>query len=144
MRLTISIVAISMATVLRAQAGVLIGEVHGPDGPVAHANVAVNGGRWGASTDANGRFRVEGVEPGEQLLQIRYLGYLPVDRAVEVSSVGITTVGRIELEPTRTQLDEVVVTGTMREVSRSTSTVPVEVITPKLFRRDPSPACAST
>lgn len=37
-------------------------------------------------------------------------------------------------------LDEVVITGTMKEVRRSDSPVPVEIITPKLFRKNPTPS----
>ena len=44
------------------------------------------------------------------------------------------------LVPASDELDEVVVTGTMREVSRSESPVPVEVLSAAFFRRNPSPA----
>lgn len=37
-------------------------------------------------------------------------------------------------------LNDVVVTGTLKEVSRSESPVPVEIITPKLFRKNPTPS----
>jgi len=37
-------------------------------------------------------------------------------------------------------LNEIVVTGTLREVTRSQSPVPVEIITPLLFRKIPVPA----
>ncbi len=39
-----------------------------------------------------------------------------------------------------TSIKDVVVTGTMKEVSRSESPVPVEIITPKLFRKNPTPS----
>jgi len=35
-------------------------------------------------------------------------------------------------------LDEVVVTGTMKEISRTESPIPVEIITPKLFKKNPT------
>lgn len=47
--------------------------------------------------------------------------------------------GDIHLEPTGAELEEVVITGTMREVSRSESPVAIEVVSPKLFRKNPSP-----
>lgn len=44
------------------------------------------------------------------------------------------------LKPLLKPLDEVVVTGTQRTVLRSVSPVPVEVYTPKFFRKNPGPA----
>ncbi|HVF81182.1 MAG TPA: TonB-dependent receptor, partial [Flavisolibacter sp.] len=38
------------------------------------------------------------------------------------------------------QLNEIVITGTMKEISRADSPVPVEVITPKLFQKNPTPS----
>jgi outer membrane receptor for ferrienterochelin and colicins len=37
-------------------------------------------------------------------------------------------------------LDEVVVSGTLKEISRSESAVPVEILTPKLFQKNPTPS----
>lgn len=46
----------------------------------------------------------------------------------------------IWLKPLLKPMDEVVVTGTQRTVLRSVSPVPVEVYTPKFFRKNPGPA----
>jgi outer membrane receptor for ferrienterochelin and colicins len=43
------------------------------------------------------------------------------------------------LDPEETIVDEVVISGTMREVSKSNSPVLVEVFTPQFFRRNPAP-----
>lgn len=37
-------------------------------------------------------------------------------------------------------IDDVVVTGTLKEVRRSDSSIPVEIITPKLFQKNPTPS----
>jgi outer membrane receptor for ferrienterochelin and colicins len=37
-------------------------------------------------------------------------------------------------------IDDVVITGTLKEVRKSDSTVPVEIITPKLFQKNPTPS----
>lgn len=37
-------------------------------------------------------------------------------------------------------LEEVVVSGTMKEISRSESPIPVEILTPKLFQKNPTPS----
>jgi outer membrane receptor for ferrienterochelin and colicins len=37
-------------------------------------------------------------------------------------------------------LEEVVISGTLKEISRSESSVPVEILTPKLFQKNPTPS----
>jgi outer membrane receptor for ferrienterochelin and colicins len=46
----------------------------------------------------------------------------------------------IELNLEEIELESAVITGTMKEVRRMDSPVPVEIITPKLFRKNPSPS----
>ena len=43
------------------------------------------------------------------------------------------------LEQSSLSLDEVVITGTMKEISKLESPIPVDIITPKLFQKNPSP-----
>lgn len=111
------------------------GVVRGPEGPVPFASVAVEGQARGTAADAEGRFALDGLPCGPVRLAVSAVGYrkqavtAPADGAVEVA-----------LERASTELDEVVVSGTLREVSRAESPVPVEVVTPLLFRRNPSPA----
>ncbi len=52
---------------------------------------------------------------------------------------GTVELGELRIPENATALEEMVVTGTMREVGRSQSPVPVEVITPMFLRRNPSP-----
>lgn len=42
--------------------------------------------------------------------------------------------------PKEKSIDDVVVTGTLKEVRKSDSPVPVEIITPKLFKKNPTPS----
>jgi hypothetical protein len=54
--------------------------------PLVGASVAVNGGRWSATTDVNGRYRITGIEVGTYTVRVRFIGYAPVALSVEVSS----------------------------------------------------------
>lgn len=114
----------------------LRGTVRGPAGPVPFASIALVGQPGGTAADEQGRFVLKGVPCGAVRISISAVGYKPlfaVPRSDAVEPV-------LRMEPASTELDEVVVTVTMKEVSRSESPVPIEVITPKLFRRNPSPA----
>ncbi len=68
---------------------------------------------------------------------VSYVGYRTAERAVEIRSGQGTDLGSIRLERNEVPMPEVVVTGTLREVSRADSPVPVEVIDARLFQRNP-------
>ncbi len=68
---------------------------------------------------------------------VSYVGYRTAERAVEIRSGQGTDLGSIRLDRNEVPMPEVVVTGTLREVSRADSPVPVEVIDARLFQRNP-------
>ncbi len=122
-----------------AQTGSVAGRVIGPEGGMPYVSVVVKGTRIGAFTDGQGRFSVLQVPVGDHLLAITAVGHRSAERRIQVKAGEVFLLGDVALERTSAELDEVVVTGTMKEVSRAESPVPVEVITPTLFRKDPSP-----
>jgi TonB-dependent starch-binding outer membrane protein SusC len=89
----------------RAQNRVITGTILDEKGlPLSGATVRVRGTVKGVNTDADGRFTLS-VPPGATVLAISYVGYAPQ----EVTLTGPTV--RVELAPTRSNLDEVVVVG---------------------------------
>lgn len=123
-----------------AQGGVVSGRVLSGGGPLPMAQVRLAGGAQGTVTALDGTFELGGVPVGDRVLEIRFVGYGTREIRFRQASDADTRLGDIRMEPQASDLAEVVVTGTMREVSRADSPVPVEVITPKLFQRAPSPA----
>jgi len=115
---------------------VLKGTVNGPEGPVPFASLAIEGQTHGTAADALGRFMLESVPCARIRVAVSAVGF----RRMSVTLLGVGEPVSIRMEAEAAELDEVVVTGSMREVSRSESPVPVEVITARLFRRNPSPA----
>ncbi|HRP00738.1 MAG TPA: TonB-dependent receptor plug domain-containing protein [Flavobacteriales bacterium] len=124
----------------QAATGTVIGLVRNADGPLPGANVAFVGTVIGVSTTMDGRFRLEGLDGGERTLLITYVGHVPERRNVVIKAGEVLDLGTIILHPNANDLSELVVTGTMAPVSRDASPVPVEVITPALFRKNPGPA----
>ncbi|MBX2972830.1 MAG: TonB-dependent receptor [Flavobacteriales bacterium] len=107
--------------------------------PVAYASVALKGTTRGAASDADGRFRLDNVAAGPHTLVLSAIGFARAERPITVKEGEDLVLGDIAMERSTADLDELVVTGTMREVSRSESPVSIEVITPALFRKNPSP-----
>ncbi len=108
--------------------------------PVPFANIILMGTHSGASSDLEGHFVISIPSHGQHMLRISAVGFIDKEFSLTMTIVPDKDLGSIELVPTSVDLGEVVVTGTMREMSRSDSPVPVEVITPALFRKNPSPA----
>jgi hypothetical protein len=82
--------------------GTIVGTVSDSLGrAVSNARVTLDGSALDASTDAAGRFRLAGVKPGTQTIEVRRVGLDPVRRAVDVTP-GATTA--VDLTLARAQL----------------------------------------
>ncbi len=107
-----------------AQAGTVSGVVLDRNQiPLENAQVTVRGTRLGSQTDANGRFRIAGVEGASATLEIRRLGYR---MTTATASVGTET--RVSMEPASVNLDAVVVTGQPGSTNRRTLGVDIAQI----------------
>ncbi len=133
------VVYVLMLPTAQAQTATVRGRIMAPEGPVPYASVAVKGTRIGISTDEQGRFSMAQVPVGEQQLAFSAIGFKAAERRINVVAGQELALGDINMERSSADLEEVVITGTMKEVSRSESPVSVEVITPALFRKNPSP-----
>jgi outer membrane receptor for ferrienterochelin and colicins len=121
----------------QGQSASVTGRVMGPDGPVAFA--IVKAGAAQAGSDADGQFRLADVPQGKVVVSVVAVGFTVLERNIDVVGTSVD-IGTLHLTPSSTDLGEMVVTGTLKPMSRSDSPVPVEVITPALFRKNPSPA----
>lgn len=101
---------IAPATALRSYAqegggSTLEGLIKDDSGPLLGATVIVKNTTRGTTTDMDGKFRLEGLQPGD-VLQVTYVGYAPY----EVTYTGQTTLD-ILMTTTANQLNAVVVTA---------------------------------
>lgn len=78
---------------------------------VAGAGVTLVGTTRGASTDANGDFRITGVTAGRHTIVARRLGYRPISLDVVVRADSDVTV-RLSMVPAPKRLDQIVTTAT--------------------------------
>ncbi len=121
-----------------AQAGALAGRLLSAGQPVPFAQVMLNGTEHRTVTTEDGRFSLPGVAPGRYVLVAAAVGLARLERPLHLSAMPVD-LGDLQMASSSPDLEEVVVSATLKEVSRSDSPVPVEVVTPKLFRKNPSP-----
>ena len=141
-RLFLSVLVVLIALGASGQLASVSGVVVGKNGPLPYVNVALSGTALGTTTTSDGRFKIADIPPGEHTLEVRFVGHESFRRSLTLAAGQVLDLGRITLREQHTELDEVVITGTMREVSRSDSPVPVEVIDSRLFKRNPGPSLA--
>lgn len=129
------------ALLARAQAVQVSGRISDPNGKgIEAATVTIPKLGIGATTDSTGFYHLENLRPGTWQLQVSCIGY-EIYKADIVIGSGSPVTQNIALHSSgSSSLDEVVVTGTMREVSRLASPVPVEVYTPTYFKKNPTPS----
>lgn len=111
--------------------------VNSLDGSVAGANILVENEHAGAVADKNGNYSLK-LAPGTYTLTASFIGMTTQSRKLVVHGEGPLQLNFF-LAEANAGLDEVVVSGTMREVSRSESPVPVEVYNAKFFQKNPTP-----
>lgn len=97
------------------------------------AAIQVAGTTTGTVADEYGNFQLTVTLPAAVV--ISSVGYV----ADTIKVVDGKTTYNVALKTAGSNLGEVVVSGTMKEVSKTESPIPVEVYTDKLFRRNPSP-----
>ncbi|HEY0654250.1 MAG TPA: TonB-dependent receptor [Chryseosolibacter sp.] len=103
--------------------------------PLAFATVQVLGTTVGASTNESGKFSIPANATGQKLI-VSFVGY-------KTDTISANTQNKltIYLRPDASALQEVVVvSGTMKEVSKMNSAIPVEIYSPALFLKNPTPS----
>jgi outer membrane receptor for ferrienterochelin and colicins len=123
---------------LYAQTGVLKGKITAENNPVAFATIAIQHTTLGVSADENGIFRLEKIPMGEHQVMVSSIGFKPYQQTVFIQEGEYEL--NVKIESESAFLDEVVISGTMKEVSKINSTVPVEVYNSTFFQKNPTPA----
>jgi len=138
--LALSLFLLGPASSAEAQTGTIQGQVVSQDGaPLAGAQVSVVGTGRGVATDVRGTFRITGIAPGSHMLQVRRLGFEPVETSIELAA-GQTVSRTIQLTQGAIALEAVAVTvgSRVRHTAADELAVPVDIYTRgELIRASP-------
>lgn len=104
--------------------------------PIQNATVTIDGTKTATSTDEEGAFYLP-VPVGKVKITVRAVGFLPLKKEISPSDYSSTL--ELMLEEDNRHLEEVVVSGTLKQVSKLDSPIPVEVFTSKFFQTNPAP-----
>ena len=137
---TFSIALTLVVNIGFAQTGRVSGKVTMKGSPVEFINVAISGTDMGSVTGEDGSFEITNVPFGSLLVKVSGIGYETRSRHVTLSTSSPAVVMNFDLQESVSELQEVVISGTMKEVSKLESPVPVEVYTPAFFKANPVPS----
>jgi len=121
---------------VHSQTATVRGIIRTQEGPLEYAQISIPAQKIGTRSDSNGEFKLYGLQAGEFLLRVSMPGYQTKELKIILKS---TETLQLNLELQALELEEVVISGTMKEVSRSNSPVPIEVYTAQFFRANPNP-----
>ena len=104
--------------------------------PLQYANILIKKASKSIVSDADGNYFIKDLAAGEYEIAVSYTGFRTEKRNFTVVDSTITTLN-FQLRENNA-LDEVVITGTLKPVSRLESSVPVEVYKPAFFKKNPT------
>ncbi len=114
----------------------LEGKVLSNGKPLPYANVYIENTDKGATTNENGIFSIPNLAPGNYSVAASFTGYTLQKKTVIIKAKDSYISFNLNEDDA---LDEVIITGTLKAVSRLESPVPVEVYTPTFLKKNPTP-----
>ncbi|MGN7783092.1 TonB-dependent receptor [Niabella sp. 22666] len=126
---------------LMAQSASIKGKVLNNGNGESWVNVLLEKTNHATATDSLGNFKLDSISPGQYKLVTSHLNFEPYTKEITVVAGQSLTID-IDLSALAKSgtLKDVVISGTMKAVSRLESPVPVEVYTPAFFKKNPTPS----
>ena len=121
---------------LFSQNGNIKGKITQNNEPVSAVSIIIMPVGTSLAADNDGNFEIKNLPYGSYEIIFSSVGLRTERKKITVNKP--ETVSNIALIDESQVMDEVVVTGTMKEISRTESPIPVEIITPKLFKKNPT------
>jgi len=119
--------------------GSMSGYVSGEGQKMQAVNVQLLGTNYKTVTDSLGYYDFESIPAETYKIQVTSTGFKPVIQKISIVEGQNMTLD-FELEDNQNELNEVVVSGTLKPVKRLESAVPVEVYSTVFFKKNPTPS----
>jgi outer membrane receptor for ferrienterochelin and colicins len=106
---------------------------------IEKATVEILGTSYEKQTDSLGTYTFWDIPQGNYKIQVLATGFKTQRKSISIKPKEKIQLD-FELQPDDNELNEVVVSGTLKAVKRLESAVPVEVYTPVFFKKNPTPS----
>ena len=138
MKLYITYLLLFISTIFYSQNSIK-GKVTLDGEPFSMVNVFIKKTRKGATTNNNGNYIIKNITEGKYTLMVSSMGFKTIRKQIIVTKNSNTTFN-FKLKADETDLEEIVVSGTMKPVKKLDSPVAVEVYSPTFFKKNPAPS----
>ena len=136
----LSVLFVFYCTFLFAQTATVRGKVQTQESKnTEFVNIYVKGTTIGTATNADGTYELNGVPEGSQTIVASFIGFQQEEKKLSVKSEEIYELN-FRLEQGINLMNDIVVTGTMKEMSKLNSPVSVEVYSAQYFENNKSPS----
>jgi outer membrane receptor for ferrienterochelin and colicins len=125
---------------ISAQTGSIQGTIIQENGEkVPYANVYLIDSKIGAASDEEGNFEILNIPIGKHIILAQFIGFERQTLQITIKENEMLTVN-FKLKQGKQNIEEVVITGTMKEISKTNSPVPVEVYSANFFENNKNPS----
>ncbi|MFK8059817.1 MAG: carboxypeptidase-like regulatory domain-containing protein, partial [Polaribacter sp.] len=131
------ILFLSLATTY-AQTNTISGKISAEGDALPYTNVYLKKTKLGTSTNENGFYQIKNIPNGSYTLVVSTIGFKP--KSVKITFSGNQKKVRNFTLNESNSLDEIVVSGTLKPVTKANSPVPVEVYSKTFFKKNPTPS----
>lgn len=111
------------------------GKTYSDGMPLPYTNVVINKTDKGTVSDDDGNYVISGIIPGTYTVTASFTGFKSQHKVITINNKDVVV--NFNLEESES-LEEVVVTGTLKPVSRLESPVPVEVYSTTFLKKNPT------
>lgn len=136
MQVKIVLLFVALFIAYLSEGQVISGKIISGNENIIGAHIKVKNSDIITVTDVNGKFRLKLQKYGTYILKITAIGYNNLEKKITINSDSIYI--EIEIDENISALNEVVISGSLEEVSKLASPVNIEIITPKLFQKNPT------
>lgn len=118
----------------------LSGKIYYNKEGIPYAAIKITGLNISSETDSAGYYKFNDLTAGKYVVKVSAIGYKPRFATISIAETDSVKHADFELSPETATLNDVVITGTLKEVSRTESAVPVEIYNSTFFRKNPTPS----
>lgn len=138
MKSYLKILFLIVSTFCYSQNNTLAGKIFDNSERLSYVNIYVQNTKLGTSSNEDGYYLIKNIPSGTYKIVISSLGYKT--KIINITFSNNQKITRNFSLKSDNSLDEIVISGTLRPVSKSASSVPVEVYSKAFFKKNPTPS----
>jgi outer membrane receptor for ferrienterochelin and colicins len=138
MKFFLRILLILFSVTCSSQNNSLSGRISDRSENLSYVNIYIQNTKFGTSSNDEGHYQIKNIPSGTYKIVVSSLGYKT--KTIEITFDKNEKIIQHFSLVSDNSLDEIVVSGNLRPVSKSTSSVPVDVYSKSFFRKNPTPS----